>query len=131
VCQRPQAFKDLLDVLPDADGIADENIIKGFVELDFLRVLKMKLQMRKTLSGPFDGLRVGVDTDAIGGLDCGQQIAAFTADMQDAAVGTDIVLVELFEPFVIVGVFASPLVAGGFGRLRGVCVLLHITDYPV
>ena len=57
------AFKDLLNIVPPAKRITDENVIEFLIEIQFVRVLRMEFQMWKSFFRRLDGLRVSIDPD--------------------------------------------------------------------
>jgi hypothetical protein len=101
-------FQDLLNIVPPAKRITDENVIKFLIEIQFVRVRRMEFQMWKSFFGRLYGLRVLIDPDTVGRLNRSKKVSAFTADVQDSAVWSNYEFINSVQPLIIVRIMLSP-----------------------
>jgi hypothetical protein len=102
------AFQDLLNIVPPAKRITDENVIKFLIEIQFVWVRCMEFQMWKSFFGRLDGHRVRIDPDTVGRFYRSKKVTAFTADVQDSAVWSNYEFINPVQPFIIIRIMLSP-----------------------
>lgn len=80
-------FADQRDVPQVVDQIRQDNHVEVFVGVEFVRVRKMEIEGRVALFRSSNHLGRQVDSNAVGRLQAGKQIALSTPDLEHALAG--------------------------------------------